>query len=377
MRSLSLHYGTIEIASVAGESRRIGVSGLAKARLLWLFRNFSILEFPVLSKTQKQLIYQVWNSGMRIPAKEAPRDVIGIVEAFCPQPNSKESSAEPASAKQEPANESTSKAASNERGPQYCSVQSGPVKPGSERPGQPRTPARPGPPARLLLASRGGERPRVRFTLRAGLRSAATWRAFSVLLLGAAMYLGPRYLPPKHPHTPKTQIAAVPEEKKRIRSEPSHSDATPAAQSSAERISVQPAALPQQTNYARSGDLAPVAPLPVAATEPAVGVLGRNVAPAAAAADLPEAMAHDASWAQMAVVKLQSAGPQEVLIRVRVDTAGQAQSFHVLRGGEKTVPEALKAARLWNFKPCAGSEACEQVLKFTDYGDSSRVQRIE
>ena len=69
--------------------------------------------------------------------------------------------------------------------------------------------------------------------------------------------------------------------------------------------------------------------------------------------------------------------PQEVLVRVSVDAAGQAQSFHILRGDEESVPEALEAARLWNFKPCAGGQGCQQVLKFTDYGDSSRVQRIE
>ena len=101
MRSLSLHYGTIQIASVAGESRRVTVSGLAKARLLWLFRNFSILEFRVLSKAQQQLIYEMWNSGKRIPSKVAPRDVIGTVEAFSLEPISAELSAEPAPAKQD------------------------------------------------------------------------------------------------------------------------------------------------------------------------------------------------------------------------------------------------------------------------------------
>ena len=66
-----------------------------------------------------------------------------------------------------------------------------------------------------------------------------------------------------------------------------------------------------------------------------------------------------------------------MLIRVSVDAAGQARSYHVMRGDEETTPAALEAARLWNFRACAGGEACDQVLKFTDYGDSSRVQRIE
>ena len=34
----------------------------AKARLLWLFRNFYILDFPVLNPNQQQLIAEMWNS---------------------------------------------------------------------------------------------------------------------------------------------------------------------------------------------------------------------------------------------------------------------------------------------------------------------------
>jgi hypothetical protein len=103
-----------------------------------------------------------------------------------------------------------------------------------------------------------------------------------------------------------------------------------------------------------------------------------KVAHVAATHDLPDAMSHDASSTQAAPPKQRIAAdsrPQEVLIRVSVDAAGQAQSFQVLQGGHEH--KALAAARLWNFKPCSGGQGCEQVLKFTDYGDSSRVQRIE
>ena len=353
MRSLSLHDTTIQIASVAGESRRVNVSGLAKARLLWLFRNFSILEFPVLSRAQQQLILRMWDSGMRVPAKKGtPQNVIGIVEAFSPQLCSKE----------------TDSSETDSLTPTKLHRASG--KQSLEQ-----------------LYSHKGGRPRARFTLRDGLRSAATWRAFSILLVGAAMYLGPRYLPPKHPPTPQTQVAAAADEKQQTRSEPfasapSRPPAKPSAIGSAERVSTEPVV------PGASVPVVPTAPAPVVATElspvatPMTPPEDANVipsAPAAAAPDLPQAMAHDVSPQQVAPPKrsVSGAGPQEVLIRVSVSAAGQPQSFHVLRGEEETVPEALKAARLWNFKPCSGGEACQQVLKFTNYGDSSRVQRIE
>ncbi len=347
MRSLSLHYGTIHIASVAGESRRVSVSGLSKARLLWLFRNFSILEFPVLNRQQQELVYRMWNSGKPIPPKQAPRDVIGRIEAFSPQLCERETSSpktspvQLASTKQSFTRQAFGEHISSEQSSgQLCSD-----KLCSDKPGQSR----------------------VRFSLRAGLRGAASWRVFTILLLGAAMYLGPRYLPPKHTRTPPTQVATVTDEKQRARSAPAASDALPPA-----RSSVQPAA-PVAARV--------VAPVSSAVTSPvSAPAIDSNVAPAIAARDLPEAMAHEASLPQARPPQQRSLAdgrPQEVLIRVSVDAAGHAQSFHILRGEQEQVWAALKAARLWNFKPCAGGEACDQVLKFTDYGDSSRVQRIE
>ena len=94
-------------------------------------------------------------------------------------------------------------------------------------------------------------------------------------------------------------------------------------------------------------------------------------------------MAHDVSpgmaprMAQPKRIVVDDSEPQEVLIRVSVDAAGQAHSFQIMRGEAEQTAAALKAAKLWNFKPCAGRGACEQVLKYTDYGDSSRVQRIK
>src|ERR1700687_1939780 len=90
MRSLPLQCGTIRIASITGERRRIRVSGLAKARLLWLFRDFSMLDFPVLNTKQKQLIAQLWTAGSSAgSADTSPNlgsvDLIGTVDGFPPQ----------------------------------------------------------------------------------------------------------------------------------------------------------------------------------------------------------------------------------------------------------------------------------------------------
>jgi hypothetical protein len=85
MRSLPVQCGTIRITSVAGELRHVGVSGPAKTRLLWLFRNFSILDFPVLNNKQQQLIAQMWQAGASANAEDAPQDLIGSIDGFLPQ----------------------------------------------------------------------------------------------------------------------------------------------------------------------------------------------------------------------------------------------------------------------------------------------------
>jgi hypothetical protein len=85
MRSLSAQCGTIRIASVAGELRHISVSGREKARLLWLFRNFSILDFPVLNRKQQQLIARVWHAGPNAGSVGDPLDLVGTIEGFSPK----------------------------------------------------------------------------------------------------------------------------------------------------------------------------------------------------------------------------------------------------------------------------------------------------
>ena len=342
MRSLSLDYGAIQIASVAGESRRIGVSGLAKMRLLWLFRNFSILEFPVLSKTEQQLVARVWNTGPPIAVFKAPRDVIGsnvigTIEAFSPQ---------------------------------LCQLRT---------PGPLRTPVLPRTPAH----TRSSGRLRARYSIPTGVRRPALWGALSLLLLAGAMVLGLRYLPVKHSGMPHTQAAPVAgrvaEDRVAKHQQLSNvsSDVTP--QTSAE---------PATQVASPSTAVVPVAAPPVSASVSAGLVSGNvtsgndasgNDAHPLTPADLPTAMALPATPSER-----QSTGastkPQEkleVLIRVSVDGSGQAQNFEVLSGNQTRESAALKAARLLRFQPCTTSEACEHMLKFTDYGDASVVKMID
>jgi hypothetical protein len=85
MRRLSLRNETIRISTFSGERKNIRVSGLAKAHLLWLFRNFYILDFSVLNKKQQQLIAQVWRGGASAGSAATPPNLIGTIEGFSPQ----------------------------------------------------------------------------------------------------------------------------------------------------------------------------------------------------------------------------------------------------------------------------------------------------
>jgi hypothetical protein len=85
MRRLSLENETIRICAFSGERKNIRVSGIAKAHLLWLFRNFYILDFSVLNKKQQQLVAQVWHGGASTGSAAAPPDLIGTIEGFSAQ----------------------------------------------------------------------------------------------------------------------------------------------------------------------------------------------------------------------------------------------------------------------------------------------------
>jgi len=85
MRSLPLKFGMVRIASVSGELRDIRISGLSRVRLLFLFRNFHILDFPVLSRKQQQLITRIWHSAPGAASADAPMGLIGTLKGFSPQ----------------------------------------------------------------------------------------------------------------------------------------------------------------------------------------------------------------------------------------------------------------------------------------------------
>jgi hypothetical protein len=85
MRTLSAQHNTIRIASIAGEMRDVKVSGTARAQLLWLFRNFTILDFSLLDRRQQRLIQRVWGSGTSVAAADDFENRIGTVERFSPQ----------------------------------------------------------------------------------------------------------------------------------------------------------------------------------------------------------------------------------------------------------------------------------------------------
>ena len=76
-------------------------------------------------------------------------------------------------------------------------------------------------------------------------------------------------------------------------------------------------------------------------------------------------------------ISTKAAEKPEVMIRVSVDREGRAQAFQILRGDQKKIPAALAAAKHLSYQPCSGNADCEHVLKFTDYGDTSIVQRID
>jgi len=86
MHRFPVHCEMIRVAAVDGEQRRINVSGLAKARLLWLFRNFSILDFRVLNRKQQQLIAHMWHAaGPSNIARNDLFDLIGTIDGFLPK----------------------------------------------------------------------------------------------------------------------------------------------------------------------------------------------------------------------------------------------------------------------------------------------------
>jgi hypothetical protein len=65
------------------------------------------------------------------------------------------------------------------------------------------------------------------------------------------------------------------------------------------------------------------------------------------------------------------------MIRVTVDRQGHPHEVQIMRGKSKKTSAALNAARRFAFEPCNRSNDCDHLLKFTDYGDASILQKID
>jgi hypothetical protein len=354
MRSLPIQCGTIRITSATGERRDIRVSGSAKARLLWLFRNFHILDFPVLNPEQQQMIARMWNSESSaaskkvVPTKVNPAeaglkvvdsavddtahasldltslDLIGTVEGYLPQ--------------------------------LYAPPVPAPFRVGDHI----KVPLVVAPPSRMRLTVPDGVRIRVVWSAMA---------AMAVLLLGGAIALGPGVLrsvamgskvpgpgpglapPPRaaivgsiHPVPAPPPVPATPPVLASAAAKPSPFVVVKPPAFAAEAPSHQPLQLPDaMASKAASPEVTPPHP------GPALG----NHAPTSPPAN------------------------HEVVILVSVDGEGHAQDIRVLRGDPKKTSAALSVAKHFYFGPCGGSSNCDHLLKFTEHGDASIVQRIE
>ena len=360
MRSLPIQSGMIRIASVSGKRRDVPVSGFCKARLLWLFRNYHILDFPVLTPNQQQLIAEMWNS---VPASD-PKEVVAtkndpthaVLKAVDP---SADDWAGPA------ANLSSLDLIGTVEGflPQlYAHAQF--------RVGDPIQSPAVAHPYRLRLHL--PESMRIRVIWSAG-------AAMAVLLLAAVFALGPMTPGPGTPgsaapgaKTLAPKVAPLPAvaaaDPKPVRPAPPGLD-HPAAKPSPAVVAEGAPDLPH------SADVGPPPhPLPSAM---ALNVSAPEVTPPPTRPTLhakPPAIASATSSANRPTHPFAN---REVMIRVSVDRQGRTQEVEILQGHSKKTSAALHAARRFAFEPCNRSFDCDHLLKFTDYGDASIVQKID
>lgn len=339
MRSIPVQCGTIQIASVAGELRHVSVSGLAKARLLWIFRNFSILDFSVLNQTQQQLIAQVWQAGQSVSASDASLEVIGTLEGFSPK---------------------------------LCQL-----------------------PAPAIRSSQ----PSTRTAPSKGWRTPAIWTAIGVSLLvcGICLRSKPRWIPQfrvtpvaasnnvRSANTPLARTSA--ESKPPVAAVPAMTAEAPGFPPDIPSTEVRTTeARPADSDGGDSASLTvkPPAPRGVVSDPVSAKVAAVNTpvsAPASAKVNAPVAkVSAPAAMASAPVsTKVGSSAPgkPEVIVSVSVDSQGRPQTLHVVRGDGKKISAALTAARRWSFQPCSDSAGCEHLLKFTDHGEASTMQMIE
>jgi hypothetical protein len=367
MRSLDLQRGTLRITSVSGKRRDIPVSGFSKARLLWLFRNYYILDFHVLNPKQQRLIARIWNSAAGADAKEVATvkedakkavlravdpaaddsaglagdldslDLIGTVEGYLPQ--------------------------------LYA-----PTAPAQFHVGDP-------------ISSPVIAHPhRLRIKISVGVRTPAIWSALAVmaiLLLAGMFALGPNILgsaagskAPSSTPQPAPLPAAAAAEASPLPAAPialAHAPAKPSPAIPANAAAASAANASSQPPHPLPAAMAFNAPLP--------DVTPPGVTPGVTSGLTPDVPPAPASLALRASTPANQPAHRpanrEVMIRVSVDRHGRAQQVEILRGDPKKTSAALNAARRFAFEPCHGSFDCDHLLKFTDYGDASIVQKID
>jgi hypothetical protein len=316
MRILRLRHGTILIASAAGEFRNISVSGLAKIRVLWLFRKSCIVGFPGLNKKQQRLIARVWHGARAEPA-EAFREPIGTVEAFSPEAFT----------------------------PQLD---------------QPATPI-----AEPVRASAGIGRA-------GGLPTPALWAAAGILLVGFALTLAPKHRVMDAQRSMAQSGAAV------VAAVNSVSSAVTAPAQTLAEPSVSSTAAAQEADKSDTPSVAALrAPAREASSSPAAH--SANAHPGNASllkVGLLRIKALQREVDTEVAGRPTALKKPEVIVRVRVDRVGRAQAFQIVRG-KQDISAALAAVKRWPFQPCAGGTDCKHLLRFTNYGDASVIQVID
>jgi hypothetical protein len=361
---------------------------MVKARLLWIFRNFSILDFSVLSNPQRRFIARVWYTGTStVPADTspdaAPAQLIGTIEGF------------PKKLYQPP------------------------------------------------VAAIESARKQTGFRLAASMRNPMVRVAMGVLLLGCAISLGPRLRWMPQPslanvsanNVPATNVGATEVSPgvahanvAAVQVVPVSAAPEAVAQTNIAPVTAAPSvtAVPKevppahagfinavQLNVARGlavashGSVSSTAPVQSAKSVVAAAhvlVAKASAVPAFAprpaklgAANLPDAMANNAMAnnealptaarpsAPVAALPLSADTKTQghsrehpmVMVRVTVDSHGQALGFQLLRGNKKKISAAMAAAKRWPYQPCSGSSECAHLMRFTYFGNASVVTMVE
>lgn len=394
MRSLPIQCGTFRIASGTGELKDISVTGFAKARTLWIFRNFSILDFSVLNNAQRQFIAREWHAGVIAAPAVAPAEddeaftqLIGTIEGF------------PKKLYQPPL---------------VAAAECAPPQPEVRLAGSLRVTAFRVALGVLLLGCAISLGPRLRWAPQSTLAGAsatnvgATGTAQVVNSRAATPYVAGSDVASAEIAAPKVAppnvVAATAAHTSVAVASPAHVAIAGGADISSAPIKlalghstpahVMPTAMAPMLTVASHGSVSsplPVQPATKTATVAALHAPAKvppTVHPGAA--NLPAAMANNAAAPTVAPSAPVAASTVSasvttahtpdhssahpfVLIRVTVDSQGQPQGLQLLQGDKKKIAAAMESAKHWPYQPCSGSSDCAHLMKFTYFGDTSVV----